>query len=202
MYDRSGWLPEYQSNTTLLVLKEDEVVSHNPWYEDQEQPEGLQQVTVGECALLPCLLPHPPSSLDAIRVYWQTALTDLVVHVFNKGQEEFTHQSPTYHSRTRLFTSQLPIEPEHGEGPQHHPLMAEEEREGEMSNRGEEEGQVEENEGEDKREEINREPYKKQGKNIRLKFNKSNFLVYILLFLFWLVVCYGHDIRVMLLGNV
>ncbi|XP_041927081.1 uncharacterized protein LOC121691027 isoform X2 [Alosa sapidissima] len=74
---------------------------------EQEQHEDLQQVSVGECALLPCLLPLPPPSLGDIRVYWQTDKTYQVVHVFNKGQEEFTHQSPSYHNRTRLFTNQL-----------------------------------------------------------------------------------------------
>ncbi|XP_041966529.1 ICOS ligand-like isoform X2 [Alosa sapidissima] len=73
----------------------------------QEQHESLQQVTVGQRALLPCLLPLPRPSLGNIRVYWQTDKTDLVVHVFNKGQEEFGHQSSTYHNRTQLFTSQL-----------------------------------------------------------------------------------------------
>ncbi|XP_062389559.1 uncharacterized protein LOC134077938 isoform X2 [Sardina pilchardus] len=97
----------------LLVGKISALVSHTPSYEVQEQPEGipntegLQQVTVGECALLPCLLPHPLPFPGDIRVYWQTANTYQVVHVFNKGQEEFEHQASTYRNRTRLFTSQL-----------------------------------------------------------------------------------------------
>ncbi|KAG5273878.1 hypothetical protein AALO_G00156660 [Alosa alosa] len=73
----------------------------------QEQHESMQQVTVGQRALLPCLLPLPRPSLGNIRVYWQTDKTDLVVHVFNKGQEEFGHQSSNYCNRTQLNTSQL-----------------------------------------------------------------------------------------------
>ena len=70
-------------------------------------PETPLQVAVGLPVLLPCLLPHPPPSPSQLRVYWQIAQTDQVVHFFNKGKEEFTHQSPSYINRTRLFSSQL-----------------------------------------------------------------------------------------------
>ena len=75
--------------------------------EEAAPPETLLQVAVGLPVLLPCLLPHPPPSPSQLRVYWQIAQTDQVVHFFNKGKEEFTHQSPSYINRTRLFSSQL-----------------------------------------------------------------------------------------------
>ncbi|XP_076119127.1 uncharacterized protein LOC143100072 [Alosa pseudoharengus] len=75
------------------------------------------QVALGQTLVLPCLLPYLPTSLHAVRVYWSTKDNSQVekihkrrvevVHVFNKGQEEFTHQSSAYHNRTRLFTNQL-----------------------------------------------------------------------------------------------
>ncbi|XP_062389544.1 uncharacterized protein LOC134077923 [Sardina pilchardus] len=113
MFVCRGWLSvEIRKAEYLLIwivllegIVSGAVVSHTP--KQVPNTEGLQQVTVGESALLPCLLPHPPSSLDAIRVYWQTANTYQVVHIFNKGQEEFEHQAPAYRNRTRLFTSQL-----------------------------------------------------------------------------------------------
>ncbi|XP_062389557.1 uncharacterized protein LOC134077937 [Sardina pilchardus] len=72
-----------------------------------EAPTHVQlHVTLGQTALLPCGLPHPPPSLGVLLLFWQT-ITDLVVHSFHKGQEEFEHQFSAYCNRTRLFTSQL-----------------------------------------------------------------------------------------------
>ncbi|XP_041927096.1 uncharacterized protein LOC121691208 [Alosa sapidissima] len=75
------------------------------------------QVALGQTVLLPCLLPYLPTSLNEVRVYWSTKDNSQVekiykrpvevVHVFNKGHEEFMHQSSAYHNRTRLFTNQL-----------------------------------------------------------------------------------------------
>ncbi|XP_041927060.1 uncharacterized protein LOC121690805 [Alosa sapidissima] len=71
-------------------------------------PKALQLLaTLGQTALLPCDLPDPPPSLRDLRLFWQTAKRHEVVHVFIKGREEFEHQSPAYHNKTRLFTSQL-----------------------------------------------------------------------------------------------
>ncbi|XP_076119129.1 uncharacterized protein LOC143100073 isoform X2 [Alosa pseudoharengus] len=75
---------------------------------DTAAPKALQLLaTLGQTALLPCDLPDPPPSLGDLRLFWQTAKTHEVVHFFIKRQEEFTHQSPSYHNRTRLFTNQL-----------------------------------------------------------------------------------------------
>ncbi|XP_041927065.1 uncharacterized protein LOC121690883 isoform X2 [Alosa sapidissima] len=75
---------------------------------DTAAPKALQLLaTLGQTALLPCDLPDPPPSLRDLRLFWQTAKRHEVVHVFIKGREEFEHQSPAYHNKTRLFTSQL-----------------------------------------------------------------------------------------------
>ncbi|XP_076119123.1 uncharacterized protein LOC143100070 [Alosa pseudoharengus] len=71
-------------------------------------PAALQLLaSVGQTALLPCDLPDPPPSLRDLRLFWQTDKTHEVVHFFINGREEFEHQSPSYHNRTRLFINQL-----------------------------------------------------------------------------------------------
>ncbi|XP_031434316.1 uncharacterized protein LOC116222987 [Clupea harengus] len=91
-------------------------------------------VTEGDSVVLPCLLPRPFLPLNEMTGYWATKDThqeeekkekkengvifssgeeklveerEQLVHFFDKGKEEFTHQSPSYINRTRLFSSQL-----------------------------------------------------------------------------------------------
>ena len=88
-------------------------------------------VTEGDGVVLPCLLPRPFPPLNEMTGYWLTKDThqeeekkengvifssgeeklveerEQLVHFFDKGKEEFTHQSPSYINRTRLFSSQL-----------------------------------------------------------------------------------------------
>ncbi|XP_071383261.1 CD276 antigen-like [Centroberyx affinis] len=44
------------------------------------------------------------------RIYWQgQGDSNIVVHVYNKGQEEFQTQSETFRNRTKIFPDQLPL---------------------------------------------------------------------------------------------
>ncbi|XP_028848155.1 myelin-oligodendrocyte glycoprotein-like isoform X2 [Denticeps clupeoides] len=68
---------------------------------------AMEKVTQGQPAVLPCHLPAPQPRLEATLVYWQTS-EDKVVHMFNRGREEYEHQHHSYVNRTTLFPEELP----------------------------------------------------------------------------------------------
>lgn len=63
--------------------------------------------TRGGTILWPCKA-NTPFEPSQSRIYWQTEDPVNVVHVYNKGKEEFNSQNKTFANRTTIFLDQLP----------------------------------------------------------------------------------------------
>uniref|UniRef100_A0A3P9A6F4 Ig-like domain-containing protein n=1 Tax=Esox lucius TaxID=8010 RepID=A0A3P9A6F4_ESOLU len=64
---------------------------------------------VGKSILLPCKLnSSTPIDLQTLILHWISKPNDQVVHAFNKGREDNSHQDVTYRNRTQIFQDQLP----------------------------------------------------------------------------------------------
>ncbi|XP_039601895.1 T-lymphocyte activation antigen CD80-like [Polypterus senegalus] len=61
---------------------------------------------IGELAVLPCMDGETHPNPRDMRIYWQIN-AHIVVHMYNKGEDEVHHQDEKYKGRTMLFVDQL-----------------------------------------------------------------------------------------------